>query len=84
MFDIFFQLGNIHMFQFFLVWLVVVNKYIIYTCQNDEEVCINQFCQTLGSEVFINNRFDTSQMSIVFFDDGNTATTCSYDDLTII
>ena len=39
LFDVLFQLSDIDMFQFFLVWFVVVYKDIVYTSQNDEEVC---------------------------------------------
>ena len=36
-----FQLSYIHMFQSRLVWFVVVHKDIIYTSQDDEEVCFS-------------------------------------------
>ena len=72
------------MLQFCLVWFVVVNKDIVHTRQDDEEVCINQLCQALRSKVLVNNSFNTSKMAIVFLDDRNPAAARSHYYLTLI
>ena len=72
------------MFQFFLIWFIVIDKDIIHTSQDDEEICFDQFSQALRSEILINNSFNTSQMTIIFFDNWNTAAASCYHNLTSV